>query len=39
MKKSIGMESIVFVRDARNAMRRALAFSSSVAGTLPRIFI
>ena len=38
MKKSIGIESIVFVREARNAMRRALTFSSSVAGTIPRIF-
>jgi len=27
MKNSIGIESIVFVRDARNAMRRALFFS------------
>jgi hypothetical protein len=26
------------VREARNATRRALFFSSSVAGTMPRIF-
>jgi hypothetical protein len=38
MKNSIGIESIVFVRDARNATRRALFFSSSVAGLSPRIF-
>jgi hypothetical protein len=38
MKKSIGRDNIVLVREARNAMRRALAFSGSVAGTMPRIF-
>src|SRR5260221_553322 len=38
MKKSIGMDNIVLVRDARNATRRALFFSSSVAGVKPRIF-
>ena len=38
MKNSIGMDSATFVREARKATRRALAFSSSVAGTMPRIF-
>ena len=38
MKNSIGIESMVLVREARNATRRALFFSSSVACTMPRIF-
>jgi hypothetical protein len=38
MKKSIGIESIVFVREAKNATRRATAFCSSVAGVSPRTF-
>src|SRR5688500_6332692 len=38
MKKIIGIDSMVLVREARNAMRRAFAFSSSVAGFMPRIF-
>jgi hypothetical protein len=38
MKYSIGMENIVLVREARKATRRALFFSSSLAGTMPRIF-
>ena len=38
MKNSIGIDSIMLVRDARNATRRALFFSSSVAGFMPRIF-
>ena len=38
MKNSMGMDSITLVRDARKAVRRALAFSSSVAGFMPRIF-
>jgi hypothetical protein len=38
MKNSIGIDSMVLVRDARKATRRALFFSSSVAETMPRIF-
>ena len=38
MKYSIGSESIRLKRDASNATRRALFFSSSVAGFMPRIF-
>jgi hypothetical protein len=38
MHMIIGMDSIVFVRDARKAVARALAFSSSVAATMPRTF-
>src|SRR5207247_2209974 len=38
MKNSIGIDSAVFVREARKATRRALFFSSSVAATMPRIF-
>jgi hypothetical protein len=38
MKNSIGMDSAVLVREARNATRRALFFSSSVADTRPRIY-
>ena len=38
MKNSIGIESIVLVREASRATRRALFFSSSVAGLRPRIF-
>ena len=38
MKNSIGIDSIVLVREARSATRRALFFSSSVAGFIPRIF-
>ena len=38
MKKSIGMESIVLVREARKASRAALVFSSGVAVTSPRTF-
>ena len=38
MKNSIGIDSIVFVREASSATRRALFFSSSVAGYRPRIF-
>ena len=38
MKNSIGIDSIVLVREASSATRRALFFSSSVAGFKPRIF-
>src|SRR5689334_12351686 len=38
MKKTMGIDSIVLVREARNATRRAFAFSASVAGFMPRIF-
>ena len=38
MKKSMGIESILFVRDARKATRRATFFSSSVAGVMPMTF-
>jgi hypothetical protein len=38
MKNNIGIDSATLVRDARNATRRAVAFSSSVAGFNPRIF-
>src|ERR1043165_2062186 len=38
MNRIIGIDSIVLVREARNAVRRALAFSSSVAGFRPRTF-
>ncbi len=35
---SIGIERNVFVLDARNATRRALAICSGLASTMPRIF-
>ncbi len=38
MHMSMGMDSTKFVRDAYSATLRALAFSSSVAGLMPRIF-
>ena len=38
MKKSIGIDRTTFRREARKATRRARAFSSSEAGTSPRIF-
>ena len=38
MKNNIGIDSMVLVREARNATRRALPFSSSVADTIPRIY-
>ena len=38
MKKSIGIDSIVLVREARNAILAALVFSSADAGTIPNTF-
>ena len=38
MHISMGIDSTKFAREASSATRRALAFSSSVAGTMPRIF-
>ena len=38
MQSSIGTDSTKFVREASIATLRALAFSSSLAGTMPRIF-
>ena len=38
MHISIGIESTKLMREARPAVLRARAFSSSVAGTMPRIF-
>ena len=38
MKRSMGIESIVFVRDASSAVRRARFFSSSEAATIPSTF-
>lgn len=38
MKNNMGIESMVLVRDAKKATRRAFAFASSVAATKPRIF-
>ena len=38
MNSNIGIDNKVLVRDAINATGRALAFSSSVASTIPKIF-
>src|SRR5207247_10298476 len=38
MQNSIGIESMVFTRDVRPAMRAALAFSSAAASTMPSAF-
>ena len=38
MQASIGIDSTKLVREASMATLRALAFSSSVAATMPRIF-
>jgi hypothetical protein len=38
MHRSIGMERMKLVREAYSAALLALAFSSSVAGLMPRIY-
>ena len=38
MKNSMGMDSSVLVREARNAMRADLALMASSAGTIPSTF-